>query len=74
MLLWSWPETEFKRTLRVQKETFRYIEMLIKDDPVFKNYSKNTQTEVWIQLATALERIGYDGNGACIRRISSISL
>ena len=42
-MLFSFPDTEFKQIVRVEKRTFQYLLNLIKYNPIFVNESRNTQ-------------------------------
>ncbi|KAI9328142.1 hypothetical protein BDR26DRAFT_808528, partial [Obelidium mucronatum] len=65
-LLRQLPAKEVRQALRMDIESFGKLVELIEDDPIFQNQSQNPQTEVWIQLATALERIGSNGSGGVL--------
>jgi hypothetical protein len=69
-MLFSFPDTEFKQIVRVEKRTFQYLLNLIKYNPIFVNESRNTQKSVWVQLLIALDRLGTNGNGSTIGRIA----
>jgi hypothetical protein len=69
-LLFRWPSREFKQAVRLDKETFLFVERMIEDDLVFQNQSFNPQKPVRLQLAVTLERLGCYGNGASVGRIA----
>ena len=60
-----------RQIIRMDWLSFERLEGLIKDHPVFQNNSRNPQQEVWIQLVTALERLGFNGNGSSVGREAS---
>jgi hypothetical protein len=61
--LFALDEEEFRKFVRVSKDSFRKILRYIDHDDVFRNNSRNCQTEVRIQLGLALEYMGHYGNG-----------
>lgn len=72
-MLFTYSDRDFKQAVRMVKESFAKLFVLIKDDPVFKNCSRNKQCPVWIQLMVVLQRLGCDGNGAATGRIARMS-
>ncbi|KAL3693981.1 hypothetical protein R1sor_007632 [Riccia sorocarpa] len=52
----------------MDKTSFIRLLSLIEDHPVFRNESQHQQAPVIVQLGAALDRLGHDGNGACIAR------
>lgn len=63
----------FVQMVRVTPECFCCILDLIKDNPVFGNESKISQTPVETQLAVALFRFGRYGNGASLQDVSQVA-
>ena len=62
----------FKQICRTTYESFKQLFNLVKDDPTFHNSSLNHQRDPSIQLATGLCRLGSNGNGAAVRKISTL--
>ncbi|KAL3679785.1 hypothetical protein R1sor_022741 [Riccia sorocarpa] len=52
----------------MDKQTFWHLFSLLEDHPIFINNSNCPQTPAVVQLAVALDRLGHEGNGACIDR------
>ncbi|KAL3691343.1 hypothetical protein R1sor_004994 [Riccia sorocarpa] len=52
----------------MEKRTFRILLSRLQSHPIFHNESNHSQTPVEIQLAVGLDRMGHEGNGACIAR------
>jgi hypothetical protein len=71
-ILFEMPEEGFRQALRMSKPTFDYVLSLIDMHPVFHNNSLNPQMEPRVQLATALERFGCDGNGISTGRVAAL--
>ncbi|KAE8538300.1 hypothetical protein D1P53_005642 [Cryptococcus gattii VGV] len=53
----------FKRNARMSKETFVKLYLIIRDDPIFVNKSRNPQEHAAYQLYVTLVRLGRRGNG-----------
>lgn len=62
----------FKQICRTTHDSFKQLFNLVKDDPAFHNSSLNHQWDPSIQLATGLCRLGSNGNGAAVRKISTL--
>ena len=71
-ILFDMPDGGFRQALRMSKPTFDYVLSLIEMHPVFHNNSLNPQMEPRVQLATALERFGCDGNGISTGRVAAL--
>ncbi|CAG8547755.1 14107_t:CDS:1, partial [Cetraspora pellucida] len=56
--LFNYNETEFRKTLRMDKKTFWILVEKIQYHSVFYSNSNNFQTNVELQLAVALNRLG----------------
>lgn len=54
-------DDRFRKILRMDRLSFKYVTSLIKDDPVFYNNSNIPQTPVHAQLHYALYKFGSDG-------------
>ena len=57
-------DDRFRKILRMDRLSFKYVTSLIKDDPVFHNNSNIQQTPVYAQLHYALYKLGSDGNAS----------
>ena len=55
-------DDRFRKILRMDRLSFKYVTSLIKDDPVFYNNSNIQQTPVYAQLHYELYKLGSDGN------------
>lgn len=55
----------------MNQRSFYFILNQIENNPIFHNNSTNVQTDVRIQLAVVLERVGCDGNGVSVGRTAS---
>ena len=62
----------FTQICRTTHDSFKQLFNLVKDDPAFHNSSLNHQRDPSIQLATGLCRLGSNGNGAAVRKISTL--
>lgn len=71
--LWVHDCQRFRQSVRVHYPTFCKILAMIEEDAIFHNNSFNRQAPVAVQLAVALERIGTNGNGTCVRRLAQVS-
>ncbi|CAG8849468.1 16980_t:CDS:1, partial [Racocetra persica] len=56
--LFNYNESEFRKMLRMDKKTFWTLVEKIQYHPVFYSNSNNLQTNVELQLAVALNRLG----------------
>lgn len=62
--------TDFRHAMRTTPACFEAVLRLIEDHPVFFSTSRNPPPSVEHQLAMTLERLGSNGNGASLTRIS----
>jgi hypothetical protein len=62
LMLWHYPEREFRQIVRMDKKSFVKLVEQIKYHRVFQSNSMNKQEAVWIQLMVTLQRLGCDGN------------
>ena len=69
-LMGVFEDKEFKVLARMSKQAFFRVLMLIEQHSIFQNNSKHSQAPVYVQLLVFLSRIGFDGNGASIKRNS----
>lgn len=60
------PDCLFHQLSRMDKWSFFHLVELIEAHPVFHNCSFHFQAHVECQLAMTLNRLGRDGNGACL--------
>lgn len=60
------PDKKFRQLDRMEKSSFFHLVSLIVDDLVFHNRSYCQQAPMEIQLAMTLDRLGHNGNGACL--------
>ncbi|CAG8608261.1 13254_t:CDS:2, partial [Cetraspora pellucida] len=60
--LFNYRDKEFRKTLRMDKETFWILVDKIKFHPVFYSNSNNNQTDIAIQLAVVLYRLGSNAS------------
>lgn len=60
----------FLEELRMDKITFYKLIDLVKDHPRYRSTPKNPQTDVRIQVAAVLERLGSNGNGSSLNRLA----
>ncbi|MBW0552374.1 hypothetical protein O181_092089 [Austropuccinia psidii MF-1] len=63
---------KFKQLCRTTHEFFQQISTLIQDDPIFQNPSIFKQRDPAIQLALALELLGFNGNGASFGKLGML--
>jgi hypothetical protein len=63
-------EDDFRRYVRVKPATFDTLVDYLKDNPEFHNNSNNPQTDIRIQLAVVLYRLGHYGNSASVADIA----
>jgi hypothetical protein len=66
-------DKEFEVLARMSKQAFFRVVMLIEQHSIFQNNSKHSQAPVYVQLLVFLSRIGFDGNGASVKRNSIIA-
>ncbi|KAL3689034.1 hypothetical protein R1sor_015343 [Riccia sorocarpa] len=52
----------------MDRNTFLALYSRLQNHPIFTNESHHSQTPPIVQLAVALDRLGHEGNGACIDR------
>jgi hypothetical protein len=70
-LMLAFADKEFKIIARMGKDSFFQIVKLIENHEVFQTVkSRHKQTPVWLQLLVTLNRLGCDGNGAGLHRVS----
>ncbi|CAG8822740.1 17312_t:CDS:1, partial [Dentiscutata erythropus] len=60
--LFNYKNKEFRKTLRMDKSTFWMLVDKIKFHPVFYSNSNNNQTDIAIQLAVVLYRLGSNAS------------
>lgn len=60
----------FRQQLRVTRASFEFIKNEIKDHPIYHYDPRKPQTDLTIQMVVALERLGMNGNGASVGRLS----
>ncbi|CAG8532683.1 13039_t:CDS:1 [Dentiscutata heterogama] len=60
--LFNYRDKEFRKTLRIDKPTFWMLVDKIKFHPVFYSNSNNNQTNITIQLAVVLYRLGSNAS------------
>jgi hypothetical protein len=65
------PEQFFRQQVRMSRGAFDLVLEKIRGDPVFLNNSHRKQTDVRIQLALALNRLGTTGNGTSVLAMAS---
>jgi hypothetical protein len=61
-MLWHYDDISFKQIVRMNKESFVQLFLLIHEHPVFHTEHRKPQTAVWIQLMVVLQRLGCNGN------------
>mmetsp|Transcript_1434 Transcript_1434/g.2340 ORF Transcript_1434/g.2340 Transcript_1434/m.2340 type:complete len:249 (+) Transcript_1434:147-893(+) len=65
-LLFDLPEREFKLFARCDKASFVRVVSELEGHEVFRNTSRNTQKDPWVQILITLHRLGCDGNGVAM--------
>jgi hypothetical protein len=73
MMLWAFPERDFKQIVRMDKQSFIRLVFQIRNCAIFTNDSLHQQETVWIQLLVVLQRLGCDGNGSSIGRTARMA-
>lgn len=63
------PPLIFRQMTRMDKASFFVLVALIESHPIFHNVSTFDQAPVEWQLAVTLDRLGHEGNGACLNRL-----
>lgn len=63
-------EKDFRRYVRVNPATFDALVECLSNSPEFKNNSNNPQTDIRVQLAVVLYRLGHYGNAASVAHIA----
>jgi hypothetical protein len=65
-MLWQYDDNSFKQIVRMNKDSFVKLFLLIHEHPVFQTEVFKPQTPVWIQLMVVLQRLGCHGNGSSL--------
>ncbi|CAM6128040.1 unnamed protein product [Calypogeia fissa] len=63
------PPKLFRQLTRMDKGSFFELVRRIENHPIFSNKSTLEQAPVSWQLAVTLDRLGHDGNGACLNHL-----
>lgn len=63
------PDRLFRQLTRMDKPSFFKLVEMISDHSIFSNNSLYQQAPVVLQLAVCLDRVGHEGNGACLNRL-----
>ncbi|CAM6082673.1 unnamed protein product [Calypogeia fissa] len=63
------PPNMFRQMTRMDKACFYALLSLIENHSAFENEATMQQADVQWQLAVMLDRLGHEGNGACLNRL-----
>jgi len=68
-MLWSYQDREFKQIVRMKKDSFVQLVVILQENPIFgSDTQRHRQTPVWTQVMIVLQRLGNDGSGICVGR------
>ncbi|CAM6094683.1 unnamed protein product [Calypogeia fissa] len=63
------PQRLFRQVTWIDKPSFFELLNRVENHPIYHNRSTNTQAPIIWQLAVTLDRLGHDGNGACLNHL-----
>ena len=69
-ILLLYNDNDFRQITRMTRETFNELYLVIGNDDIFRNNSRNQQMDVKYQIIVGLERLGCSGNGASVGRFA----